>query len=312
MSAAADTALFNRSYGLALAAATGAQAAQYSNIGRDATALRIAFSVQKNVKSSPNKASFSIYNMSAASRGNIAKGALVTFSAGYGALVGNLFLGVVQKASTEKSGSDIITKLECGDGEPALSKVTVALNFPPQTTTLTTILQSCAQAMSLTTPANPLGMNAGVALGLPVVEFPRGFVAKGKVRDVMDELCKNHGLEWSIQNGALDIIPRGAHAGNEAIVLTASTGLIGIPSRNEQALTFSALLNPMIAPNRLVVVQVRDDTRISGFYKVSSAKYEGDSHDSKWQVDCEGVALPDAAQQRLAAATGFNYGTATA
>jgi len=304
--------LFDRSYGIALAPSTGAQAAQYSNVGKDASALRIGFDIQKNVKSSPNKAVFSLYNMSPATRGNIAKGTLVTFSAGYGEMAGNLFLGVVQRASTEKSGSDVVTKIECGDGEPSLAKVCINQNFPPgPQTTLAQIMQVLAQTMSVTTPANPQGINAGVAMGIPVVTFPRGFVAKGRVRDVMDALCKSHGLEWSIQNGALDIIPRGAHAGNQAIVLSAATGLIGIPSLNEGTLTFSALLNPMIAPNRLVVVQLRGDTRLNGFYKVTSAKYEGDTHDAKWQADCEAVALPNAQQQRLAAATGFNYATAT-
>lgn len=310
---AANSALFNRSYGIALANNTGGLAAQYSNMGKDPSPLRVSFDIEKNIKSSPNKGSFSIYNMGPATRGSIAKGTLVTFSAGYGELVSNLFLGVVQRVTTEKSGADVVTKLECGDGEPALSKVTINRNFPPGgTTTLASIFQACAEAMSITTPANPQGLNAGIALGIPVVAFPRGYAAHGKVRDVMNSLCKPHKLEWSVQNGALDIIPRDAHAGNEAVVLTASTGLIGIPSLNDKTLTFSVLLNPLIAPNRLVVVQSLDDNRVNGFYKISSAKYEGDSHDAKWQADCEAVALPNAQQQSLAAATGFNYGTATA
>jgi hypothetical protein len=305
-----DGALFGRCYSLALATEGSDTPTEYSNVGKDPSALRLTFDVQKNVKSTPNKATISIYNLSAESRGGFSKGTLVTLAAGYDDLVQNLFLGVVQRATSDRSGSDIVTKLECGDGEPALTKTKLDRFFPPNTT-VAQIFQACAEAMSLATSANPGGMNAGIALGIPNSVYGRGFLATGLARDTMDYLCKTHGLEWSIQNGALDIIPIGKHAGTEAVLLNGSTGLLGVPSLNEKTLTFSALLNPGLVPNRLVQIDSLD-TRLSGFYKIGSAKYTGDTHESKWQADCEATAIPNATAQSLPAAAGFDYTSAVA
>lgn len=304
-----QAALFGRVYSLALTSRAGTQGAEYSNAGKAPSPLRITFDIQKNNKGTPNKAAFSVYNLSPQSRGAIGKGTLVTFAAGYGDLVGNLFLGVVQKTSSDRAGADIITKLECGDGEPALTKTKLNRSFPPGTT-VAQIFQACAEAMSVATAANPSGMNAGIALGIPSSVYARGFKAEGAVKDTMNYICLTHGLHWSIQNGALDIVPRGSHAGVEAVVLNQESGLIGIPSLNEKQMTFSALLNPGIAPNRLVKIESQEE-RLSGFFKINAAKYNGDTHESKWQADCEATALPDAQQQRLNAASGFNYASAT-
>lgn len=300
-----DYHLFGRTWALALTSRPGAAAAQYSNVGDSPSSLRITFDIAKSPESSANKATFTVYNLSSETRGALGKGTLVTFSAGYGDHTSNLFLGEVQKASTDRNGADLVTKLECADGEGALTHTILDRNFPPDTTAAQ-IFKACAEAMSVATAANPSGLNAGIALGIPRVTYPRGFKAMGAARDTMDYLCKTLGLKWSIQNGAIDIIPRGAHAGTEAVILNAQAGLIGVPSLNESTLTFSSLINPAIAPNRLIKLE-SVDTRINGFYKATSCKYGGDTHQSKWQVDCEGEALPNAQQQRLTAASGFNY-----
>lgn len=303
-----DQALFGRTYAVALTDAPGNPGAQYGNAGNDPSPLRVSFDIERNNKGTPNKATISIYNLSPQTRGNIGKGTLITLSAGYGSLVGNLFLGVVVRPEVSRQGPDIITKLECGDGEAALAHSKINQTFPANPPTqLADILRACAEAMSLTTPANPSGMNAGIALGIPVVTFPRGYVANGMVADVLNDLCKPRDLRWSIQNNALEIVPRGAHAGVDAVVLESDTGLIGIPSLNGKQGKFSALLNPQIAPNRLVRVSSLADKRVNGFYKIQTAHYIGDSHDAKWQVDCEATLMPDAQAQTLPAASGFNY-----
>jgi hypothetical protein len=303
------SALFGRAYSLSIQTAQGSDALVYTNVGDKAAPLRIAFDVQKNVKSTPNKAVIAVYNLSARTRSSIGKSTLVTLAVGYTGMVQNLFLGVVQKATSEQNGSDIITKLECGDGEPALSGTPFKMTFPPGTQ-IWQVFKACAEAMNLASPANPQPINAGVGIGIPAGALARGYTAEGLAKDTLDDLCRSCDLQWSIQNGALDIVPIGAHTGDTADVLKPSTGLLGIPSLNGKTVTFQALIQPGIAPNRLVEIQ---STSVRGFFKISSVKATGDTHDSKWQMECEGSLMSAAAaEQELPAAVGFDYNTAQA
>lgn len=300
--------LFNRAYAVSLGPPNQVSALQYGTLGLNPAPLRVRFDIDKNLfGASPNHSKIELYNLSIESRQAIKKGYLVQLQAGYNNLIGTIFTGNVFKATSDRKGPDIITTLECLDGGSAITYARLDKSYPAGVTNFQ-ILTDIATAMSITANYQPVSVNAGVALGIPRVTYNTGFVATGPCKDTLDKLCKPQGLEWSIQNGNLNIIPQSAYDGNSAQVVSIGTGMIGVPSTNDYFTQFTSLLNPKIVPGSLAQL-ISENASLNGYYKVRRSHYEGDSHDNKWQVACE--ATPQAGiVQNLPAAEGSNYNTA--
>jgi hypothetical protein len=307
--------LFNRAYAVNLAPPGQSAALQYGTIGTTPAPLRVKFEVEKTIfGASPNHTKIEIYNLSTQSRSSIKKGYLVQLLAGYSTLknkpplIGTIFTGNVYLAKSDRHGPEIVTSLECLDGGSAITYAVLDKSYGPGAT-LVQILGDIATAMSVTTDSNPAGISAGVAVGIPAQVYNNGFVCKGPCKDSLDALLKPQGLEWSIQNGNLNIIPKTAYDGNTAEVVSQDTGMIGVPSLNEYFVQFTSLLNPRLTPGALVQL-ISENTLLNGYYKIRKAKYTGDSHENTWQVACEATPMPAGSVQNLPSATGFNYATA--
>lgn len=307
--------LFDRAYAVNIGAPKQTAALQYGTIGTKPAALRVRFEVEKTIfGASPNHSKIELFNLSVESRSSIKKGYLVQLLAGYSTLknksplIGTIFTGNVYTAKSDRNGPEIITTLECLDGGSAITYAVLDKSYGPGTT-LVQILTDIATAMSLTTTSNPAAVSAGVAIGIPEQTFNNGFVCKGPCKDSLDMLLKPQGLEWSVQNGNLNIIPKTAFDGNTAQVVSVETGMIGVPSLNEYFVQFTSLLNPKLVPGALVQI-FSENTLLNGFYKIRKAKYTGDSHDNHWQVACEATPMPKGSVQSLSSAQGFDYQTA--
>lgn len=308
--------LFKRSYSLSIGKPYQTAALQYSNfptIGSDgkkiaASPLRLAFEFEKNALGTPNKGKFDIYNLTSQARNQIQKGDIVQLQAGYSGLVETLFIGNVSTKGmkTERKGPDIVLSFECGDGESAITGAVLDKSYPPGST-LAQVLSDIAKAMALPSSTNPQGITVGTVVGIPNITYGDGLAVHGGCRDTLNTLLEPLGLKWSVQNLALTIVPKDAYNGAEAILVSKETGMIGVPSKNE-FLNFTSLLNPKLVPNALVQL-VSDNTALNGFYKINKAKYEGDTHDNKWQVQCECVIMPNVVQG-LPRATGFDFTSA--
>jgi hypothetical protein len=290
--------LFARVYALTLVPPTGGEPAQFGNLAAGQSALRVAFEVNKGVKTNPNSAKITLYNLNRQARTALGAGYLVALQAGYDGLAEKIFIGTVSKVETARAGADITTTLEATDGQEALLAASFNRSYPSQTH-LAQVLQDVGKAMSV---------DPGVVLGLPDETFPRGIALHGSCTAVLRKLCHKHGLEASVQNGKLNILPIRAHLGQAAIVLSSKTGMLGVPSATKEAVTFDALLNPKLVPGQLVQV-VSANTAASGYYKIRTVKIAGDTHGDKWQANCECARLTETVQQ-LGPAQGFNYAQA--
>lgn len=286
----------------------GSTGLQYGTLGANPSPLRIRFDVDKNMVGSPNKTKIEIYNLSSETRSGIKKGYIVQLQAGYNNLIQTLFVGSVITVASTRTGADIITSLECGDGESAITNSTLNKSYPSGST-LAQILQDVGNALATVTQSQPQGIAAGIAVGIPNVVYNNGFTAHGACRDTLDILLKPQGMEWNIQNGNLNVIPIQSYNGNTAIVVSMATGMIGVPSENLNFIQFNNLLNPNLIPGALIQLISTSNPSLNGYYKLRRSHIEGDTHDQKWQTACEAVQMPTTTQI-LPAATGFNYQTA--
>lgn len=308
---------FNRAYSLALGK-PGQQpgqfnALQYGTIvqqGVTPSPMRIAFNIEKNLYgASPNHSKIDIYNLTTQSRQSIKQGYLVQLQAGYKNLVGTIFTGNVYITKSDRKGPDIVTSLECFDGGSSITNAILDKSYPPGTT-LAQIIGDCISAMGIDIQFQPDGVSQGTVIGLTANVFTKGFTAHGPVKDTLAKVCKSQGLEWSVQNNCLSIKPitSSFFTAAQAIVVSEDTGLIGVPSNNQFYVQFSCLMNYQLVPGAMVQL-ISENTSLNGFYQIRTSKFDGDTYDQKWQVNCEAVPANNISIP-LPGAEGSNVNTA--
>lgn len=231
--------------------------------------LRVSFEVKKSVGWTPNKATLEIYGLTRdSSHAFQEKDAVVRLAAGYGT-PSELFLGDVDRAVREVSGTEAVTKVEASDGGRVFRRSWISKTF--------------AAGSSSTQILSELVAAAGVAVvsatGFSEVLLTQPLVLNGPVRDCLDVLAKAVGAEWSIQGGELQLLPPGALAPGEGVLLTPQTGLVGSPVRTKTGVEVTCLLQPLIAPGQRFLLESRD---FQGVYKAREVTHKGDSG---WETD---------------------------
>lgn len=265
--------LFDRDYSFAI----GLQ----GSVGKVYNNLRIVFDIDKNLNSSPNKSKIEVYNLSAQSRISFqTKGLVMQLFAGYKNLTGLIFYGDVADngMKVKRDQEMVVTSFECGDGERAIMSGFFQKSYPAKTKYVTIIQDIVAS----------FGLEYGTVIGIENLVTQNGLTCHGPAKMYLDKILLNQGLQWSVQNNHIQIIPVEAHNGDEAVLLNQSSGLLGVPSKTTSGVTFISLLNPKIVPGSYVVIQSQT---INGTFKVNRAHYEGDTHGDKWQVTCEAVEI---------------------
>ena len=111
------------------------------------------------------------------------------------------------------------------------------------------------------------------------------------------------GLEWSIQEGQLQVLPPDEGSDEDVVVLSAATGLIGTINKtkvvNQSLLTkkdgklinagisCTSLLNPDIRPGRRIKIESSFRPDLNGIYRVIKVKHTGDTHAQPWYSEIE-------------------------
>jgi hypothetical protein len=252
---------------------------------------RIAFRVEKSLKPEPNKCECVIYNLNAKHRAQIAelrpkegdaRGIPVMIEAGYKAGgVGLIWLGDLRTTDSTHPGPDWVTKIETGDGESA-KKSSVSVAYGPGTTpdiALRAVVRALGIDEGNVAAAAIKLRQAGAAL------FPQRAVFSGNAARQIDLICQSAGLEWSVQDGAVQILERGALLGTKAIKLSTRTGLVESPSVDHKGvLSFKMFIQPGVKCGSLIVL---DSKAARGNYRITKAVWEGDTHAQPWYISGE-------------------------
>ena len=266
--------------------------------------LQIRFKITKSLRQEPNTADVQITNLAATTRAKIRqKHALVTVTAGYVGLDGRgttelLFVGNARTIAHTRDGAEWTTRLQCGDGERAYSEAQIAESLGPGATlqqAITTAVKSFF----------PLGVDAGnsagaAAQGTGLVGWAHGLQMQGSAADALTRVTRAANLDWSIQNGKIQILRPGKASALDAIELSAACGLIGSPAfaeRDEKdptkptVLKAKSLLQPGLVPGRRVYFR-RDSSRgANGYYVVQKVEHTGDTWGLDWYSECELIPL---------------------
>lgn len=238
--------------------------------------FRIRFKIEKIIEPTPNPTSIFIYNLGPDSRALFEQvNNRIILEAGYGDRAEIIFRGNVSRTRTRRDGPDYVTQIEAADGlhEYTNARVDFSVNA------------GANFADVITTLKGALGVGDGEQRGIPanrVIQNGRTF--SGPVRKQLDEVLDKEGLDWSIQDGSLVILPRGAASGTPALLLSPSTGLIGIPEQKDAGIEFKSLLNPKIKPFQRVAIASKF---IDGTFRCLTVNHIGDTFSGPWETQVE-------------------------
>ena len=259
--------------------------------------LRVSFSILKSLAWSTNSAVIKIWNLGQANRNAINNfGDQVTIYAGYerGAGTGLLFIGDTTAVSHIYEQPEIITVLECGDGDKFINQTRVSVSYGPKTPARRIIQDMAAQmGIAISEFANSDNL---------IFEQPFNYIGIGK--DGLQIIFDKLGLQGSVQNNALQIIPIQGAIVETPFQINEATGMQGIPQRFTSRTLYqytaidapttgykvNTILNPQILPGSSIVLQ-STHLDIKGLFRVDNTRHEGDTFGPIWSTNLQVTEL---------------------
>lgn len=255
--------------------------------------LDLQFHIEKHLKPEPNKCDISVINLNPDHRAQIGqwkstddleeKSVPVLLKAGYEENIFQLFLGDLRNGFTILDNEDYVTTFSAGDGEHGYKKSRINISFGPHVSA-DTALSAVAKALGVG-QGNVAQTVSKLRLSGAANMFIGGAHLSGSASRIMTDICQSADLEWSIQDGNLQILDKGAALGDKAVFLSSDTGLIGSPRVDRKGkLNAVSLLQEDIKPGVLVEI---DAPTVSGFFRVEKVVYDGDTRDDEWYATIE-------------------------
>jgi len=258
--------------------------------------LRINFEITKSILSFPNLARITLYNPNQETLSTLEeKYTRIILNAGYEGDSRLLFKGDIRNVFQTKTGRDRLVTIYSGDGEKSWQNATFNKTLSANLS-VSSAIQEVLKTFS--------DVTIGPLQGLPqVADKLRGQVLSGSSKDIMDNFAEEYGFTWSIQDGEVIIAPyQEPLEGDEAVLITAATGMIGSPTITEIGVDVTTLLNPRLLPNRAFIIEslnadvaignlfFRNIKRTSaeGLYKIQEVVFRGDSRDGDYISSVKG------------------------
>lgn len=270
-----------------------------SGEGLDLSELHLNFAVWSSTAQTLRHARIRVYNASDATVQRIQNEfTRVVLQAGYDGNFGLIFSGTVGSYSRgRESATDTYLDIVAQDSD-------AAYNYAVVNTTLAKGWKPDDYYKSLLQSFSPYGIDQGNKPDFASTAAPRGKVCYGMARDYMRSFTAATGTRWYFKDGQLHVIPLNGYLPNEAVVLRADTGMIGIPVQTLDGVIVRCLMNSNIVTGGRVqidnasITQTRivnpqttnvDDYNIpalsnDGVYVVYSLTHAGDTRGNAWET----------------------------
>lgn len=167
--------------------------------------------------------------------------------------------------------------------------------------------------------ASKTGLDIGKIPELSDQAYPRGRVFFGSLDDHIQQFCKDNNLDFDVSDDYLTVIPYGGYHNEDVQVITADTGMIGMPQLTTEGLKVTTLINPKYRFGGRVQVDLSNlqvdsydidyasqgldqpyktaklATNAQGLFIIKSIEMVGDTRGDEWYSNLVCVA-PDAVQ----------------
>ena len=242
--------------------------------------LRVKFDIEKNTDPESNSADIEIYNLSENTRNQIRElDEPIELRAGYDDDVGPklIFTGDIVKVRHELRFPDIITRIKANDGIKATREKRSSVSFNTGTNGLT----------ALQDVANKLGLGIRDIPNSISGQYLKGFSYAGTVKDALNKITERLGLEWSVQNNELQVLPKRGTIPGASVLISYAEGLIDAPERLSDlknnliedkpnpGYKVKNLLNPNLEPGGVINLQ---GPNASGSFRIERVQYRGDNY----------------------------------
>lgn len=280
----------------------GANSADEKN-AIDLSELRFTFRIKRGDIQTPNTADVRVYNVSPLTALSIEKEfTRLVIQAGYDGNYGVIFDGTIKQVRRgRESPTDTYLDITVADGDAAynysMSAFALAAGSTPNDR-----VSAILEAMALNGVVNGYVPDLG---GNPL---PRGKSVFAMSRDELRNIAFNAQSSWSIQDGKLNMIPITAYMPGQIPIITAATGMIGLPEQTQNGIRIKTLLNPNIKIGQVVKLDnqsiqeyrfgvgvtdqltnetLKDQIKLNndGLYYVMMAEFSGDTRGDDWYSD---------------------------
>jgi hypothetical protein len=257
--------------------------------------LRVTFKITKTLRKEPNHSKIIVYNLAESTRKQLqGKGVRIWLEAGYApnpgtaATVSQIFVGDARfvEHHRDPKGIDWVSEFEVGDGERIYAHGRVNASFKGGT----------SRAAVLKTIVQQSGWDLGnLDAILPDLQQPclNGYSAYGPAWQEIDRILTPMGLSWSIQDGAIQVLPKAGYTPVAAIQLDADHGLIGAPEfgspptkARPRTLKVKSLLQAQIVPGRRINLV---SAAHRGVITVRKVEHDADTHGKQWYSEIEAL-----------------------
>lgn len=251
--------------------------------------LRISFRVTKTVKSDPNKASISVYNLpkdEALRLIGLGRDLRVVLLAGHDVPT-TVFEGNPSKNGVKliKDGPDWVLKIDAATGYRQFQRAVIKETID-RPVTLNEVVAKCVEAMGV-----PVGY-AEVPNGDQVLN--QGITLSGNPSEILNRIAASVGADWSLQDNGFQMLGKNATKQVLAPVYSQENGtLLSRPQPKEKGVEFDVLLDPKVDPATRVVLEDEDGV-FSGTYKAVSVTHSGDTYDNNWTTKVEAKVFKEA------------------
>lgn len=229
--------------------------------------ITIRFQVDRSVSSTVNKAWIQIYNLPDSIRQKIFHDYWTptpyrqcVLQVGYDSL-STIFHGNINRAYSARSGSDIITFIECFDGGYATinTKTSVTLNAANTTDVHKTLINEFPTLTTGVLGLAPEDINRPVVLEGNTWELLRGYTNQQCFIDAekIYTLAENQVLAASVP------------------LITSANSILGTPQREGEYVSVPVLMEPGIVLGQIVKLQSKVQSQFDGQYKVFGISHNG-------------------------------------
>ncbi len=298
-----------------------------SGNGIELGALRVTFEVRRGDTQTPNTADIKVWNLSANTSnqlrgvGGVPEFQYLCLKVSYGSQpLTQIFAGSIKQlrqGRENQKDSYIAITAAAGDGvynfAPAAFTMAAGRTAQGTVQNLLAVGASAVEAMNTKPifssdqqliegyiPAPALDPNRQI----------RGRVFFGAWKDEMRDFAKSQDCKWWIDdNGGLTVVPLTSYIPGGTVIVTPSTGLIGVPEQTQNGLSVRVLMNPSIRIGQTIKLDSTDinelrlgvDTKsfaensnlrqgaaklnANGIYYVMKAEHFGDTRGNAWYTD---------------------------
>lgn len=236
--------------------------------------LKIAFEATKSIAGGLNTLNLQIYNLTTANSQKFCKDPeqrkllRVTLKVGYQDNLEVIFIGDVNRGFAGRQGADIVNSMQIFDGGQGSFYGFVSKTVKTREEVTKTLI-----AQMPTVERGTITKQS---------EYIRPRVLVGNCSKIFKNQLDS-GYSYFIDDNKVYILKGNEYLANYISVVSAETGLVNTPERENSLVSFETMLNPSIKIGGLVDLKSTTAGYLNGIYRVQQIVTKGDNYGQDWK-----------------------------